>query len=383
MRPSYSRGLPPKRAFEYADLPDSQKQDLCERLLAEHAIDVRQLRDDELVVGCPVSSYHQDQDRNPTGALNYSKLTYHCLGCGAGGGLLWFIGVLRDCSTAEARLWLEGETGTGTSIMELGDLIRYFDALYEPKRRPAPIPQFSDRTLEPWAGIHPYLTMEQFPYRGIRMEDAERFRCGYAPEYVVARPEGKPPVTSERIILPHFWKGSLVGWQSRRLADDGTSKYLSSPDFPKDRTIFNYDRRADEVVVVESMLSAIKQDGPVRFEATFGASVTDTQRSLLAQHRRVILWMDNDHAGWNAVDGLWREYKGKREVVTQGLGDYLSSYTDVYVVDNPYVHDPGDMRHEDVAALIDGAVPYSVWERPEVLLCYRCGEVYEKGHVCP
>lgn len=383
MRPSYSRGLPPKRAFEYASMPDSEKQDLCERLLAEHGVDVRLLRDDELVVGCPVSAYHQDQGKNPTGALNWDKLTYHCLGCGAGGGLLWFIGVLRDCSSTEARMWLEGETGTGSQLMELADLMRYFDALYEPKRRPPPIPQFSNRTLDPWIGIHPYLTEDRRPCRGIRMEDAERFRCGYAEEYVISRDrDGNPSQVSERIVLPHFWRGALVGWQSRRLADDGTPKFLSSPDFPKDQTIFNYDRRADQVVVVEAMLSAIKHDSVAHMEATFGASVTDRQRSLLAQHRRVVLWMDNDHAGWNAVDGLWREVKGRREVVSQGLGDYLSSYTDVYVVESPYVHDACDMRREDVAALIEGAVPYSIWERPTELLCYYCQRKYERGHVC-
>jgi len=308
-------------------------------------------------------------------------LTGNCLGCGAGGGLLWFIGVLRDCSAQEARAWLEGETGTGGQLMELADLMRYFDALYQPKTAPPPIPTFSERVLEPWQGIHPYLTETERPYRGIRYEDAERFRCGYAEHYVVGRRPDGTPITSERIVLPHFWQGSLVGWQTRRLWDDGTPKFLSSSDFPKDRTIYNYDRRADEAVVVEAMLSTIKHDHLAHFEATFGAAITDRQRALLAKHRRVTLWLDNDTAGWNALQGVYLEKHGKMELVREGVGAYLSQYTEVYAVQNPYAADPADMTADDVARLLDAAVPYWLWERPIELLCYRCGEVNAKDHL--
>lgn len=383
MRASYARGVQPRQRFEYLDLPEAQKRDLCERLLAEHGLDVRGVNGDWLVVACPISGYHQDQDRNPTGGLSYEYLSYNCLGCGASGGLLWFIATLRDCTIDEARGWLEGETGGGGTVMELAVLMRYFDALYEPKRRPAPIPTYSERLLDPWDEVHPYLTETWRPCRGVALEDARRFRCGYAPEYVVARwPDGTPRKTSERIILPHFWQGSLVGWQSRRLYDDGTPKFLSSVDFPKDQTIFNYDRRADTTVLVESMLSAVKHDRVAHTEATFGASVTDRQRQLLTKHRRVVLWMDNDDAGWAAVRGLWRVRRGEREMITEGLGSYLSRYVDVYVVDSPYAADPADMVAEDVARLVDAAVPYSVWRPPRQLLCYLCGNVNERGHPC-
>lgn len=343
--------------FEPALMPDFQKRELCESLLTEFGATRIIERHDELIHGCLLPfSRHTNQTADPTASLNWSKLTYKCLGCGAGGGLLWFIAACRPGTTAQgARKWLEEATGLGGVGMSLAKLLDFFDALYASKRdRYAPIPKYNARILDQWDWRHPYMT----EVRGVPEQNLDRFRVGYAAQYQVGI---DPPRYSERITIPHFWGGELVGWQSRRLWDDGTPKYLSSPDFPREQTIYNYDYAAPVTVVVESPFSVLRHAHHHHVEATFGASVTERQIQLLQKHPKVVLWMDNDEAGWNALDDTVGR-NGK--VDKQGMISALSSHTKVYVVDSPWAADPADMDDQTVDDLIAAAVPWPVWKRP-------------------
>jgi hypothetical protein len=384
---SFSRGAPAASGpFEAALLPDAAKEELCRSLLAEFGINNIRTRepDGELIHACLIDPTHRRQQAEPTASLNYKKLTYRCLGCGSKGGLLWFIAQCRGESTTEAKRWLATATGTDGNVMELDALMKYLDAVYDTKRVKATIPTYSTRMLEPWNLIHPYLTDPKDAYgRGIPEQNVIQMRVGYAEDYRVGKRADGSWVTSERIVIPHFWKGDLVGWQTRRLdARDGTPKYLSSPDFPKDHTIYNYQPRNERAVVVESMLSVVPHVHALpEMESTFGAGVTDDQTRLLAKHPTLVLFMDNDQAGWKAVEGYdtyWPNSNRVREH-TPGLGEILSRSCNVLVVDNPYAADPGDMSTEDVLALVDAAIPFSVWKRPTRLLCYSCKEIAHDG----
>jgi DNA primase len=343
---------PRSGVFEVGLLPDSEKERLARSLLAEFgATHVRVGGDgEELIHGCLLPfGNHSDQDLNPTASLNWKKLTYNCLGCGAGGGLIWFIGLCRDESGERARKWLEDQTGTGADEQSLASLLDYFDAVYQRQRHvDAPMPRMDAKVLTPWLAIHPYMTEQ----RGIPEDTLMAFRVGYG--VLRVRVGANQFVDSHRIVIPHFWRDTLVGWQSRRLVkDDGTSKYLSSPDFPKDRTIFNYDARAREVVVVESPMSVLsKAHLDPHIEATFGGSTPDKQVRLLSMHRKVVLFMDNDEAGWNA---------------TRRLGDALEAYSSVWVASNPYAADPADLDDEAYMHALDEAVPYALWSQPATL----------------
>lgn len=342
--------------FAPALLPDVEKENLCRSLLDEFGIDVIRSMQDELIHACPFGS-HKDQQRNPTASLNYHKLTFHCLGCGAKGGLLWFIARLRGEDQNQARQWLSKETGHDGHVMELANLLRFFDALYgEQSKDPEPIPSFSPSVLNPWRIIHPYMTdSPQDGGRGVPESTYLHFQVGYASNYSMG--PGQPD--SERIIIPHFWEGTLVGWQSRRLFDDGTPKYKNSPNFPKDSTLYNFPSSRDRIVLVESPLSVLRRfDSVPDMSASFGATVTDAQIRLLQSFSTVILWMDNDNAGWSAVSAI---------------GEKLMAHTNVLVVENPYAADPADdLSESTIQALIDSAVPYSVWQPPTSLLCFRC-----------
>jgi DNA primase len=373
-----------KKVFEPVLLPLAEKERLCRELLDEFGLPVHTHYGPrhELVIPCRLGA-HRNQDHDPTAALNYHKLAFKCLGCKRKGGLLWFIAEHRGSSGVEARQWLAQETGTDGETMDLSALLRFFDALYSGKSAErVPLPSYAEETLAPWALMHPWVT-DPIEYddqgrnvggRGISEENAERFRIGYAEEYFMGR--DKP--TSERIIIPHFWRSGLVGWQSRRLCADGTPKYKASSDFPRDTTVFNYDPDADWALVVEAPLSTVAQDGDdLHVESTFGANVTDHQARLLARHKRVLFWFDNDHAGWEAYTGLF-DWRGRQTSV--GLLEQVGSMTDVWVVQNDLHADPADLTRADVRRLVDGqAVPWVLWEMPPTLRCYRCEQAAHEG----
>lgn len=344
------------RPFEAGMLPDSEKERLCRSLLSEFGVGKVKVREpDGELIHCCALPWHDE--RNPSASLNYRKLTYRCLGCDSRGGLLWFIGSCRGSSGTEARQWLDDQTGTGSDEQSLASLLDFFDAVYAPRQGIdlTPIPRMAQRVLDPWKFIHPYLTDPPPEGRNIPGVNVMAFQVGYTPNYVIRLSDDRR-VASHRIVIPHFWRGDLVGWQTRRLVQDGTPKYVSSPDFPKDRTIFNY--HPDQPAVVnESPMSVIAMaDRCPTMEATFGASITDRQLRLLAEHPRVILWLDNDEAGWKATDVV---------------GEFLTAYTDVRVVDSAWNGDAADLVKHGMGAeadrLIAEAVPYAVWRRPETL----------------
>jgi DNA primase len=240
--------------------------------------------------------------------------------------------------------------------MELEQLLTYLDQLYT-RRAPAPLPTYSERLLKPF--YHPYLED-----RGIPRATQERFKVGWDPE-------------SDRIVLPHFWKGRLVGWQTRALPqpywskqpEEVLPKYLSSADFPKDTTIFNY-APGPAGLAVESMMSVLKHAHAFEMVATFGASITEDQADRLTKYGEITLWLDNDKAGWSCLEGTPRT---KQAEAKPGLAEVLSRSVPVWIVESPWSQDPGDLPTEEAHRLATTSrVPWSVWRRPEVLYCWEC-----------
>jgi hypothetical protein len=250
---------------------------------------------------------------------------------------MWWVAVCRGSTTANARIWLEKKRGPDEK--NLSELLAFFDSVYNPaKEGAAPIPSYSPKVLNPWLLIHPYMT----EVRRIPVDTLKRFKIGY-------------DSGSNRIVIPHFWKGKLVGWQTRRIVNDGTAKFLNTPDFPKTTTIWNY-QPAKPVVVTEAVISVLsKWHIFPNIETTFSSSVSDRQLRQLEAHPKVILFYDNDEPGWKA---------------TERIGQNLIRHTDVRVVETNLAADPADMTDDEFMDLVERAIPFGSWRRPTEVIAY-------------
>lgn len=352
--------------FDVRTIPPAMRRQICLDVLDEFGIRVVREHNGELIHGCTISPLHRNQDTQPTASLNWERMMSNCLGCKSAGTILWFIATMRDCSIEEAKVWLETSAGLNTGESPEA-ILGFLDAIYTAHKESKQIPQLSESMLEGWKGIHPYLTDPWGPYgRQIPEANCQRMRLGYAPEYPYA---GR--TVQDRIIIPHFWQGQLVGWQARKIArgDEKDPKYLASPDFPKDVTVYNYDPKAETAVVMESMLSVVSKVHLRHCEATFGAVTTEDQVRLISRHEKVILFMDNDEAGWQTIEGKVNT-RGKR---SSSFAEKLSAHTMVFVVQNPWDADPDEITDEDFLMLVDSAVPFALWKRPVSLKPYERG----------
>jgi len=319
-------------------LSEDERRTLCLELLEEFGAQNISEHGDEILHSCCLPfGHHRNGDQNPSANLNWRKLTYHCHGCGEGGGIAWFITVCRGGDYAATKSWLTGQTTVGTHE-SLQRLLAYMDSLYATPETASNvgIPSYDPSILEAWQFIHPYLTEG----RNIPIPNIIRLSIGYDPQ-------------QDRIILPHFWEDQLVGWQTRQINADGGPKYKNSPDFPKNETLYHAPDVKSNPVVVESVLSvASKLHLCPTMTATFGASVTERQCHLLARYPQVTLWFDNDAAGWKA---------------TEEVGSFLIRYTNVLVVESEWDADPADMDDEVFLTTVANVVPFSLWKSPTQL----------------
>ena len=327
-------------------LSDHEKKQMCVELLEEFGVGNITERDSELIHSCCLPfGLHSNGDAKPSASLNWEKMVYNCFGCGSGGSLLWFVAVCRNESEDQVRKWAQDKTPLGGED-PISNLWKYLEPMYHPGERMSTrvaLPRFNPDVLTPWYLIHPYLTEQ----RHIPEGNLIRHRIGFDEK-------------TNRIIFPFFVNGSLVGWQSRRIVNDGTPKYTNTPDFPRDVALYNGDLETPtKLVVVESPMTVVSKahlDG-YGFVATFGAMVTKAQTNKLATlagkcGNRVRLWFDNDEAGWKA---------------TEQLAETLVKYMDVLVVESPWNEDAGGLDDDTTLALLNGAVTFSEWKRPSVV----------------
>ena len=341
-------------------MPIDQKRQICADLLEELGTNVIEDKDFEFRFHCHLPfGNHAHGDTTGKARLNYEKLVFSCWVCG-GGGFLWWLQTMRGEDGDGIRSWLADRTGIG-GVQDTQKLLDFLDAIMSSPSTSSlqmqrVIPHYDSRILDQWAFIHPYLT----DFRHIPAQNVIDSNVGYG---VLRMKVGEVFVPSERIIIPHFWNGQLVGWQSRRLTDDGTPKYISTPDMPKDLTLYNYDRTAGQTIIVEAPISVVSKRHLAHMEATFGANVTDHQLDLIAQHDGdIVLWMDNDPAGWGSMEAMC---------------EFLAQRTSrLFIVDSPYAADPADMSDVDFERVLrEWKTHWSLWRRPTALMEYRRNDV--------
>lgn len=359
-----------------AALPESARRTLCLDLLAAAgAVSIR-VNDatGEIVHGCLLTpSAHRDQRANPTASLNYRNLAGSCFGCKAAGGLLWFTAVVLGTDEAGARAWLAGSTGEVDGVLPWAAFLTEIADTFARAAAHAPprLPRYAPAALDAYAHPHPYWTDAPGPQgtggRGLHPATVAKFHLGY-------------DSAADRVVIPHFWRGDLVGWQTRATRGGAPGpKYKNTPAFPKRETVYGLNPEAEEIVLTESVMSPLRHAHAMDDVAsTFGAQVSDEQIGQVVRSRalrRTALWFDNDEAGWTAVDG-----GAKR---SEGLISRLGRHVPVFVVDSPFAGDPADLDTGTAEAVRENfLVPAALWRRPTLLLCPWCQNQSHPGS-CP
>ncbi len=310
--------------FSLDDLSEDERLERCLFLFEDIGIDPPRNPEtnSEWLMNCPDPNH---DDRHPSCSLNWTKLTYHCHGCGEGGGILKFIMVTTGRSMSQALSFLKDGCGhPGANGVRL-------------PRIEVPQTYHPMSVLDPWRYIHPYLTD-----RGIAEANIIKHDVGW-------------DRSCDKIVIPvieHDDEGQrvLLGWQTRSPGpvDPDTPKYQCSPGLQISKLLYNGVVRSPKTVVVESPLSVVAKshlDSEYGFVATFGGP-KKKQYDLLAQYDPLILWFDSDEAGWKDAYDVGKALPGKN----------------VHVVNLPFRSpDMDELDDATVLKLLTEAIPYKDW----------------------
>jgi hypothetical protein len=304
---------------------------------------------DEIRHSCPLPfGMHPNGDQNPSASFNKRKLVFNCFACG-GMGVVEFVQTVHDCSEDDAIRLIQrfATPGEIEGVYDPASVIADIRARFAEEEWVKPqIPTFSERIVNRWKCYSAYLDE-----RGVTREVQKEMRTGV--DLGNKDKVGSVWLEQPRVVIPHFWKGQLVGWSKRKiLASQFDPKYKHSPGFPKSLTLYGLDQTdTDEpLVVVESPLSVLrmKSEGFTNCVATFGAAVKEDQARELRAFDRVTIAFDGDSAGAQGAAKLTEMIKGHCYTKVA----WLSPGTD-----------PGDLDREALDAVLASAVISPLAER--------------------
>jgi DNA primase len=285
---------------------------------------------DEYIHSCPLPfGMHKNGDSNPSASLNKDTLLFNCFTCG-GGSVIWLVQNCLNVTKDEAISVLKNEV-TELKVISIEDFTKKLEGVFGTvQQSKTEIPIYSENLLNRWQGTCDYLTV-----RGVSEAVQREMRTGVErarPE--ISKVQGEEHmVTLDRVVLPHFMKGKLIGWVARKIEDvPGVPKYRNSKGFPRGSWLYNLDNNlnSDHVYVVESPMSVLvlKSRGIDNVVATFGAKVDNQQINLLRRFSKVTIFMDGDAPG---------------RAATQHLVDELSCYTKLAIIETPDDEDPATL----------------------------------------
>jgi DNA primase len=331
---------------------------LLDVVLPDLGIEICQVRGHEINVRCPDwMGNHTHGDKSPSMYVNDDKLTFNCFVCG-GGSLVSLVREVLNVSEEEAIVWLEEHSDLAPSDTE--DFRNEIERiLARHKEQLEPLPDYPPELLFQYEGFHPWLTE-----RGVSREVALEMQIGWDDSHC-------------GIVIPVFFKGRLVGMQTRHLETDSTGnficpdgcfqtkvtaqyrgtnvpKYKNTPNFPRKSVLYNYDNAAREggdIIVVESPLSVLylMSHGVRNVVATFGSGMNPQQAQLLYPFDAVYLWSDRDTAGNKTVrDSL---------VI---LDEFVPTWLVPQVPGDK--SDPGDCPSDLIEAYLKAAYPAALFE---------------------
>lgn len=274
---------------------------------------------------CPFHS-----EKTPSFTVNEEKGVFYCFGCQAGGDVFKFLMLYDGLTFPESVERLAERYGIRVESSDPGGARR--DArrgdLFRLNEQAAEFFQAQLQDASQGARGRAYLKK-----RGVDESLWRLFRLGFAPrgDALTGRFGSAPGEAAEagllverergryrdrffdRIIFPITDPGGKVVGFGGRVIDDGSPKYLNSPETPlfhKGSQVYGLGqaregvRAMDRVVVVEGYLDvlALVQSGVPHAVATLGTALTADHLRLLARYtRNVTALFDGDAAGRNAA----------------------------------------------------------------------------------
>ena len=279
---------------------------------------------------CP---FHDD--KNPSMQISAEKQIFKCFVCGAGGNAIGFVEkyekipfwdavrkVAQICNYADPRL-VENirKAPEDASLLKLRSCIEDLCAYY---RYNLSVPE-GEKARE-------YLVN-----RELGPEAQNKYSIGYAPKdgamtirflqakghslksiddigVALARGDATADSNAGRVIFPLMDpSGKVVGFSARRIEDDGTAKYVNSPEtrlFHKGNVLYNYHRCALSArhdgycYLVEGFMDVMALDkaGIPNAVAIMGTALTAEQIGLLKRLKcEIRVCLDGDAPGQSAM----------------------------------------------------------------------------------
>lgn len=279
---------------------------------------------------CP---FHDD--KNPSMQISTEKQIFKCFVCGTGGNAIGFVEkyekipfaaavrkVAQICNYNDPRLVEEVvRAPVNPSLTKLYDCINDLQNYY---RYGLTIPE-GEEARQYLAG------------RDLDAATQDKYGIGYAPSdgqltikflqakghslktiddigVALARGDSTSDHNAGRVIFPlHDDKGQVIGFSARRIKDDGTSKYVNSPEtelFHKGNVLYNYHNVASSAhrdgycYVLEGFMDVMALDkaGIPNAVALMGTALTPQQVHLLKRLRcEIRMCLDGDGPGQMAM----------------------------------------------------------------------------------
>ena len=285
-------------------------------------------RGKNLVGLCP---FHGE--KTPSFTVYPETSSFYCFGCGVGGDVFTFTGLIENLDYIESIKHLAEKSGV--TLPDSG----YDDSMLRLKNR------IYDINKETGRFFHACLLTDEGKWardyllgRGLSMSTIKHFGLGAAPdswdalinhlkskgytieEMLAANVIGKSNRGSyydrfrRRVMFPIInIRGNVVGFSGRAMPgeDKQGGKYVNTSDTPvykKSNNLFgmNFAKNhcAERIILVEGNMDVITlhQAGFKNAVAPLGTAFTEEQANLLARYtKEVILTMDSDEAGQKAI----------------------------------------------------------------------------------
>ncbi len=285
-------------------------------------------RGKNLVGLCPFHS-----EKTPSFTVYPENGSFYCFGCGVGGDVITFTGLIENLDYIESVKLLAEKSGV--TLPQDG----YDDSMQRLKNR------VYDINRETAKFFHNYLmsdggkwAREYLVGRGLTLKTIKQFGLGAAPdswdslinhlkekgytinEMITANVIGKSQRGSyydrfrKRVMFPIInIRGNVVGFSGRAMPGDDKAggKYVNTSDTPvykKSENLFgiNYAKNhcQEQIILVEGNMDVISlhQAGFCNAVAPLGTAFTPEQVNLIARYtKEIVLMLDADAAGQKAI----------------------------------------------------------------------------------